>query len=72
MVLEVVVVLRSSSRANPDNQPWTHDNMVRFLGLTLVVGVMLSLVTTQPDTKYVTPVVGLLGAVAGYFMKPSP
>lgn len=63
VVIEVVVILES-------NTEWDHQNIVRFIGLTLIVGAAFALVMTWVKGEYLTSVTGLLGTVAGHFLRP--
>jgi len=43
-------------------------NVTRIVGLCLVISIAASLATFQANEKIVTPVIGLLGTIAGYLL----
>jgi hypothetical protein len=47
---------------------WTPHSILRFNGLTLVITGAIMLVTAGYSNDQITPVMGLLGAVAGYLL----
>ena len=47
---------------------WTPHSVIRFNGLTLVITGAILLVTAGYSDSQITPVMGLLGAIAGYLL----
>lgn len=67
--IESYLILQSPH--DDDDESWDHDNIVRFLGLTLIVAAILILVVLRPSPEYLAAVVGVLGTLAGYFLRPA-
>jgi len=47
---------------------WTPNAILRFNGLTLIITGAILLVTAGYSNEQMTPVIGLLGAIAGYLL----
>lgn len=59
--LQTRVILKMTSM-------WTPHSVIRFNGLTLVITGAILLVTAGYSDSQITPVMGLLGAIAGYLL----
>ncbi len=71
VVVEAGIILWSSRLTiNEDDEPWEHENIVRFIGLTIIVGVTAALAAGKTDNTNLAAVTGIFGMVAGYYLRP--